>query len=385
MAVYTIKSGVSQSSIEGGCKLVKDSVGRLHTVYFRTATKSNIFHSYSDDNGKTWTEEPITNDTTYNQYYPSIAIDSQGYLHVVWIGESASSPTYYQIRYSKYTTSWSSPVDLTSGSYSQYYSFYSPYIVIDSNDYLHVVWYGKSSSSPTYDQIRYLKYTNSWSSAINITSENYNQQCPSIAVDSNNYLHVVWEGVSPSYPDSGPQIRYSKYVSSWSPPIDLTTESDYRPQHYPTIAIDSNNNLHVVWEGTFSSPYTSNFIRYSKYTTSWSSPIMISSGNTYEWEPHIVIDSSNNLHVVWYGDDPTYYEVIRYTEYTTDWSNPISLLYSADEACYFPNPLWTSKTGFCFVFIGEGVSDIVKFYITEPVIKRMMSFIQFERSSMRKY
>lgn len=82
----------------GTKKLSRTSDGVLHTVYYRSDGQYlQIYHSYSSDNGETWTEEALTSES-YNQTYPAIAVDSNDYLHVVWSDSG-------NIKYRKYTTS----------------------------------------------------------------------------------------------------------------------------------------------------------------------------------------------------------------------------------------------------------------------------------------
>ena len=49
-------------------------------------------------------------------------------------------------------------------------------------------------SGTAYHQIRYIKYTTSWQSIENLTSESYSQLTPSVAIDSANYIHIAWSG-----------------------------------------------------------------------------------------------------------------------------------------------------------------------------------------------
>ena len=154
-------------------------------------------------------------------------------------------------------------------------------ITIDSLDNLHVVWYGYDASNPSFYQIKYSKFNGTtWSSWINIqTITGYHQNNPSIAIDSLNNLHVVWHGTDSSNP-SYPQIKYGKFNgTTWSSWINIQTISGYG-QQYPSIAIDLLNNLHVVWFGNDSSN-TFYQIKYSKFDgTSWSNWVNYTTGTT---------------------------------------------------------------------------------------------------------
>jgi len=327
IATITTDTHELSSSYLSQRKLVRTTDGVLHAVYERNdeSYKSQIYHSYSSDGGKNWQEEAITSGG-YNQNEPSIAVDSHDNLHVVWVGYSSESPNYRQIRYRKYDGSWGSISNLTSGNYHQRY----PSIAIDSSDYLHVVWHGLHSGSTTYNQIRYIKYTTSWSSITNLTSASYGNYEPSIAIDSSDYIHVVWSGNNIEYrkytdswqdivaiddsiysqdcpciavdgndyvhvvwfgyhseSTSYPQIRYRKYTNSWQS-IENLTSGDYG-QNEPSIAVDSNNYLHVVWYGESpENPLGYTQIRHIKYTNSWGSVEDLTSVDQVQYYPNLL-------------------------------------------------------------------------------------------------
>jgi len=297
-----------------------DSSGNIHVVWSGESslagyTYYQLRYAKSTDGGITWSNPIDITSGLYQQEYPKIAIDSANNIYVVWDGTSATY-TYYQIRYAKSTdggNTWSSPIDITNTSYNQY----KPAIAIDNSDNIHILWRG---TSDTYYQIRYIKSTdkgNTWSSPIDITSGNYLQLYPAIVIDKAGNIHVVWDGRSPLSPTYY-QIRYAKSIdngNTWSSPIDITSGNYY--QYYPAIATDSFNNIHIVWEGESSLSPNYYQIRYAKSTdggNTWSNPINISNENYHQELSKIAIDSANNIHILWDGESsqsPNYYQ-IRY-------------------------------------------------------------------------
>ena len=159
---YTVKTGALSDSTQANSqrKLARTSDGTLWCVYHRiSGSYRQIFASYSTDDGETWTEEAVTS-ASYNQYHPAIAIDSQDNIHVVWRGLGWGTNTNYtNIRYRKRTSSgWQSHEAVTDKNKHQYH----PSIAIDSNDNVHVVWGGAGwGTNNNYDNIQYRKRTSS--------------------------------------------------------------------------------------------------------------------------------------------------------------------------------------------------------------------------------
>ena len=186
----------------------------------------------------------------------------------------------------------------------------------------------------------------------------------SIAVDSNNNLHVVWEDDTNGVWGADTEIMYATYTTArgWS---NATVISDGFNNSYwndgnsynPAIVIDNNDGVHVIWyDGTDGIWGTDYEIMYATYTTAlgWSNVTVISDGydgsywnDDNSYHPTIAIDSTHKVHVVWYdytdgvwGTDGE----IMYATYTTatGWSNATVIsdgyngVYWNDGNSYYP-------------------------------------------------
>jgi hypothetical protein len=351
-SIYTIQNNAGQLPWyppvgSNGRQVARDSAGNLYAVYQNEGAGSNlnIFLAKSTDEGQTWTPQAVTTDANYMQQIPSIAIDSHDNLHVVWDGATADSLVNHQIRYREYTNGvWQPIVELTTDANNYQYG---TALAIDSQDNLHVVWGGGTADSLGNINIRYREYTNGvWQPIVELTTDAVNyQETPSIAIDSSDNIHVVWDGNTDDFPVLN-QIRYREYTNgSWQPIVELTTAAVYK-QYFPSIAIDSHDNLHVVWE----IHHGNNQIAYREYTNgSWQLIYQFTpDGGPLQAAPSIAIDSHDNLHVVWIGyvvglDN----QQIRYDEYTDgSWQTVANLTFS-ENIQINPNIIWAEWPKIC--------------------------------------
>ena len=124
-----------------------------------------------------------------------------------------------------------------------------------------------------------------WPSDPTIISENLTTAAltldPAIAIDSNNNLHVVWTQDSKIY-------YASRINNSWSPPDEIGIDNF---SHAVAIAIDDNNTVHVAWVGLITGKFQ---IRYRYKTTSdplWST-VQTVSGDIRSESPFLLADGS---------------------------------------------------------------------------------------------
>ncbi len=231
---YTIKTGASEYSTAYTPQrnLARKSNGELWCVYSRSdGTYEQIYVAYSTD-GETWTEEQVCSGSD-QQYYPSLAIDSQDNVHVVWTGRGwGSNPNYYNIQYRKRTSSgWQAQEAVTDKDDDQYY----PSIAVDSQDNIHIVWEGWGWGTNTGNaNTQYRKRTSSgWQTQEAVTDVNYNQFDQTIAIDSQDNVHVIWTGKGwGSNPDYY-NVQYRKRTpSGWQTQEGLTDAAI--TQQYPS-------------------------------------------------------------------------------------------------------------------------------------------------------
>ena len=376
---YTIYNDADDSTNTANNKrsIMRGLDGRLHCVFIQRSN-DQIYYTNSSDNGASWTAAVQLTNTGFSQQSAALAVDSLNNVHIVYSGLPGGGATY-KISYINRTNAtgvWSTPLALTATSTTR--PSFSPSIAIDSDDHLHVVWYGNYTGIKSY-QIRYRNFTGgTWSTITNITTYNTKQQyLPSIAIDSTDTLHVTWSGNHTG--TSIPQIRYTKNTGTgWSAPINLTSEAT--TQSYPCIAIDATDSVHIVWQGIFSGMAQTQ-IRYIKYSSgTWSAITNITTYSSYEQGiPSISINLNSYMHVVWQGKIAGLtYNQIRAINYTGSWGTIWNVTTNTNNDqitpitaySYYPlrntKPLNIFPIGFCFTFVNTFATDLM-FTVTDDI------------------
>lgn len=216
-------------------KLCRSSNGVIYVVYYAnrgTISKYQVVLSYTRNNGSTWTKKTVSPNGTgaCNSTNPSIAIDSNNVIHITWINEPVHYAQRTRIQYRRYFQSNGSFAVNVQNFSDIGYRQLSPSIAVDGNNNCHIVWYGNTSTTGTVSTIRHIWFntaTGLWSSIDNtsIVAATSGHARPSVAIDSSNNMHVVWDGDTGS---AWRSIHYRKWYSSnstWNTKMINITDS----------------------------------------------------------------------------------------------------------------------------------------------------------------
>lgn len=153
-----------------------------------------------------------------------------------------------------------------------------------------------------------------WTPARRITWSSVYSYDPAIAVDASGNLHVLYQ----RKPDYSSDIYYVKSTNggaTWTSSQRLSWS--YSLANLKALSIDSSGNLHVVWRDLRHSDYGEIYYKrtVNQGTTWQTGKILAQGGERGVGSPHIAVDSSNNLHVVYSiyhmseeGDGDIYYK-----------------------------------------------------------------------------
>ncbi|MBN2168018.1 MAG: hypothetical protein JW738_02140, partial [Actinobacteria bacterium] len=107
---------------------------------------------YADNTSGSWVTTQLTTATdSNNQYYPKIAIDSNGYSHITWYGYRPASGGARQIWYTNNKSGSWETTQITNSTIGNDQA--SPRIDIDSSGISHIVWWGPHPKNGGCDQV----------------------------------------------------------------------------------------------------------------------------------------------------------------------------------------------------------------------------------------
>ena len=294
-------------------ELITDSIGNLHVVwqdqsnYMSSGTDRDIFYKRWESDTKTWTNTEVVSESTDEALTPAIAIDSQDNLHVAW--EEFTIGIMYK-KWTASTQSWSSITNIATESTG---ISNNPSIGIDNSDNIHVVWSDNTDLSSGGEFDVFYKIWNetkqAWSTTQVVSTESTTDSFyPKVAVDTIGNVHVVWDDATDYLSSGVDRDIFYKYLDAstkiWQPAEIISNESTVFSLH-PDIAIDSSDNLHVVWDDDQAfdgaAGDTDIFYRvYNKDLAIWEIPEVISdTGTCTSALPSIDIDLDDNIHVAW--------------------------------------------------------------------------------------
>lgn len=178
-----------------------------------------------------------------------------------------------------------------------------PRNAVDSTGTVHVVYQGRF---PNRYDIFYVSSNDggvTWSAPFDVSANPGDSLAPAIAVDSANQLHVVWTDDTDL--SGGAEVFYRKRdaLGNWSTPVNVSR----RPgsvSSFPDVAVTSDGRVHVVWIDTTSGVKS---VFYSREATPGTfTPAKNISGELFtgpvgDTGPAIAVGPGDRLHVVWSG------------------------------------------------------------------------------------
>ncbi len=328
-------------------KIGIDSTGRYWCTYIRqVAGLDQIFVAYSDDLGTTWTEEQVAL-ATANQQAGSLAIDSADVLHLFWNGRGwGTFPARQQYVYSQRTGAGWQPIELvTDINVNQ--TWYGS-MAIDGLDNAHVVWGGDGwGVNVGFRNIQYRQRAagGGWGVQEGVTDIAADQFSPAIAIDLTNNVHVSWDGRGWGVNVGLRNIQYRRRAAGvWGVQEAITDIA--HEEVSASIAIDSLNNVHLVWHG-WPVGGAAEQVQYRRRTgVGWDAIELVTNvaAPTEQIECTIALTPDNTPYVVWDGEswstDPTWNNIVYSRRVSGVWETPVLITDRVTMDQVLPNIAW---------------------------------------------
>jgi hypothetical protein len=150
-----------------------------------------------------------------------------------------------------------------------------------------------------------------WTAKYQLTYRAITSEWPDIAMDSLDVIHLV-------YQDSTGECFYTESPDGTNWMLEKRLSWTSGISQHPKLAVDSSGGLQVVWEDNNPGEYNYE-VYYKKSTNSgntWSAAKRLSWTDGGSFRPVPAAGPSEDLHLVWYDENPTPYEI--YYKKSTD-------------------------------------------------------------------
>jgi hypothetical protein len=272
---------LSSDVVPQGIAVAVDSNGKVHIVGYDYNNGAHLV--YMDDVSGSWSS-PHTIDVCAGTP-PVIAVDSNGYSHIVYVKQNFSL---------MYVTnaggSWANTTIFTDS----HFGHYEFSIAVDHNNKVHIAF----STNTDFVVKHATNAGGSWATENLTSGTNYGSQ-PSIAIDSNNKVHIAC-----MFTGSTIGLAYLQNTTgTWSSTM-VDGPHEYR---FISMVLDHNNKAHIAYETSY------NAIHYATDTSgAWVNTTVSSfaaAASSYQYVPVIVVDSANNPSIAYCNttSDSTYF------------------------------------------------------------------------------
>ncbi len=173
------------------------------------------------------TTEVVSTESTQHSDYPTIVVDGSGNVHIAWYeetnygGSGTDSDIFYKSWHATTATWTTTEVVSTESTDTSYY----PTIAVDDSGNVHIAWedwtdYGGSGTDGDIFYKSWHATTATWTTTEVVSTESTDtSRYPTIAVDCSGNVHIAWDdftnyGVS----GTGCDIFYKKFSSP--PPLN---------------------------------------------------------------------------------------------------------------------------------------------------------------------
>ncbi len=268
----------------------------------------NIFFTKSANTGQTWnTNISLSNYTTSqgNQLNPVITYQPNNLsnLFVAWQDERNDYGDIYFTYSTDYGNSWINETKVNTASLDDTNQWY-PSIALNNLGEIFIAW--TDNSNGDWD-IRFTKSSDlgkTWVTPIKINKLSplgTDQMKPDIAIDSLNNIYIIWEdnrlGNKQIFMSGSKDDGKTFYDE-----IQITTASEYTDAKYADIFIDEYDNIFITWLEDYNSQYNIYLTTSLDAGSSFSKPVRVNNKDNVchaNAEPAVAVDENGFIYIVW--------------------------------------------------------------------------------------
>jgi len=271
-----------------------DAAGTLHAVWYDNSSGNlDVFYASKGTGGWDWSAPVNVSNTPGGSYWPAIAVDVQGNVHVAWDDSTGGRDILYAMKPAG-GAGWTPPENISQSPGTARFAALATDVVGN----VHAVWNDDTSGNAEIYYAMRPAGTANWTVPTVIASTPGTSWAPAIAVDPSGSVHVAWHDFTP-----GPtEIYYAMKPAGgpWSSPVNVsrTTGASY----FPTLAVDSSGMVHLAWYDAIVADYGVPFeVLYAQKSPDggWMPYVNLSRGTGSAEMPTLAVGPGDALHVAW--------------------------------------------------------------------------------------
>jgi hypothetical protein len=220
-----------------------DQDGNVHVAMTGMNNNNSMMYIYykMKPAGGNWTpEELVTYDSMGSPYGPTLAVDSEGTVHIAW--EEIVLPSYIVNIFYKTKQSGGNWTHAEQVSNSNILGMYQS-LVIDTDDNVHVTWSDLTTNYWCDIDYRTKSKNGSWSNIETLSIYGYAMKSQ-ISAGPNGSVSVVFDDLGSQYDI---YYRTKPMGGNWSN-AEVVTDDFNQDAVFPSLAINSSGYAHVTWE-----------------------------------------------------------------------------------------------------------------------------------------
>lgn len=262
---------------------------------------SQIFFMQSDDEGRTWNNLPLTRNLSNSNgeaFGPSMGINKVGKTRTYIVyHDNRNGDTQVYLAASKKGVKFKRPGNITPHDGGAFV----PRLAMDASaDAINIVW------GDTLTMTRRVVFTRSTDQGFNFTelrdiSRSSGEAFePEIAIDSSDNINVIWEDTAPGN-RAVMYTRSTDHGETFSEPLQISTGTGDCVE--PHLAVDETGRIYVAWSETVEDGTTQlMFARSIDGGESFSEPLQISNGTSADIHKAAVVARGNQVYIAYNND-----------------------------------------------------------------------------------